>query len=244
MPRKRAWYEDCQSQIELAEDFILTCSEITKRLTEPQDREIASYRAGSNYKVIFESNIIENAGLSESETKQVVLENCEWNDLNELVDLFAELYIEFNKSDKEGKEWPEFPPIISYQGKKKGRMEVENHLLALLFAMQFVFSRLAWECYRTAKLLKRNFALATTGKYEEPNKKDEQEEVKLKPSAAVRWENLFPELFEDKPDSDIFSEKLIRLLHFTMARGLLTKSSKVGPGNYRIDNRTTDFVTL
>jgi Fic family protein len=68
--RHQPWYEDCGEQCALAARYISASNQRFK-WPGPVLDEIASYDLSTLYKVIYESNLIENAGMSLSDTKNL-----------------------------------------------------------------------------------------------------------------------------------------------------------------------------
>jgi len=109
MTRGRPWYEDWEEQCDLAERYTLAADQRYK-FSEAVIDEIISYNIGTFYHVIYESNLIENAGLSKSDTKKHI-EKIKVQDVKFPID----------KKD-----------IEKFAGKARKRKEVFLHYVALV----------------------------------------------------------------------------------------------------------------
>jgi Fic family protein len=174
MNNNRPWYYDWKTEIELACKFI----------NKGRATNFSGHTLKSNYEVyyelclgriIYESNLIESAGLSLSDTKKIVSKNNNLTNPGKRGQIIKQLEQELKK--KKGHKG-----YLSLSGKKRSTFEVYKHLMAILFA-------------------------------------------------------IF------KSPGSFFSESFIKKIHFIMASGLMPKDAGIDAGNYRIDNRTTDFQT-
>jgi Fic family protein len=174
MNNNKPWYSDWKTETELACKFIKKGRAIN----------FSGHTIKSNYeayyelclgKIIYESNLIESAGLSLSDTKKIVSKNNNLTNPGKRGLIIRKLEQELKKKNKH-------KGYISLSGKKRSTLEVYKHLMAILFA-------------------------------------------------------IF------KSPGSFFSEAFIKKIHYIMASGLMPKDAGIEAGNYRIDNRTTDFQT-
>jgi len=205
MPISLPWYHECEKQIGQANRLIRNVSYPRKSAQRSAyAKESLNFRSQSLFRVIFESNLIEKAGLSLRDTKKAILQDAPPDDKRKIKQLLAQL----NKQFQEAKAQPKRRNgNYLFARKRRPRREVVQHYLALKYAIEYIF---AW-----------HFAARAPGS---------------------EWKRLIPELSGSR--EKFFSEELIKKLHFIMGEGLMPEDAGIEAGFYRIDNRTTDFVTF
>ena len=187
----------------------------------PLEKEASNFSMASIMRLIFESNLLEKAGLSESDTKKLIRENDLFSDQAKTYRFTMaqikkyEQYLQSSKSTRQ---------IAIFQNRKKSYREVLLHFLAIEYSKICVkqyWVRLSKENIYLASITDRNYRHMIAPQ---------------SPLETIKRRHKHPFLF---------SERIIRQLHFLMANGLISmKDSGVEAGCYRIDARTTDFQTV
>ena len=229
------WYQDPSYWYSLADSYI---SASTKRSEDSVFKaELDAFREFNIAKVIFESNLIEGAGLPLGETRRVIQEH-----FPVLPASFDEFYqvrksLDFESLIKDGKILPEvfeaikekgfnpdkFIPSISMSGKQRSVIEVLQHYTSIILAMAYVFEY-------EANLLNRYFGQLL-------KREDLPKGFKEELQAHLKEKNITIINFEEIPAPVLFAQDRICAIHKRMANRILPKDAKVEAGEYRIDNR-------
>ena len=140
---REPWYKNPEYWFNKADEYIAAAHRIEKE--SPYYDEVESFSSLNSVRVIFESNSIEKAGLSEGETRKVILENYPqipdnfsiFRKLFGKSDIFAEMvsdpkYKEILQNINIGRhEENKIFPSFLMKNKSKGHREVLQHNLAL-----------------------------------------------------------------------------------------------------------------
>lgn len=199
--------------------------------------EFAAFERLSDWRLVFESNLIEGVGLPQGETRKIVEEYfplvpSTYEDFRHMTGTGIFSFMALAEEDlrrltdavKHGQLAAEqVKPCYSFAGKSKGTREVEQHFFALIDARA------------TALAFKRDLSLhrlltsllARHGEGPELMK-EWQERTGLKALEAREFPCLL-------------SEAVIRDLHATVAEGLMPEDAGVKAGEYRIDIRSVDY---
>lgn len=198
--------------------------------------QLKSFKLLSEVRLIFESNRIENAGASMSETKKLINEY-----FPEIPNDYASFYAIDPKMVHEilsGKRAKDFlskikelgislekaRPTVQFGKQSREFIEVAQHYLGYLNTenakLRFVYNYVA---------------------------NVEAREIKKKPSIKRKkeWKERFSKLDFDAISQPLpFSEEWIKFLHATISNNLLPKDAGVKPGEYRIDDRAAGIDTV
>jgi fido (protein-threonine AMPylation protein) len=217
----RPWREDCREQCELAAKYISLSNQRFK-WPGPVLDELASYDLSTLYPVISESNLIENAGMSLSDTKNLIAELRKKKLDNSL----------------------SLEDLVRFGGRTRKKKEVTFHYLALVssttVALQSLSARLL-KIYLHQKaedaVCGRPIILHQGTDHERYRELIEREINRY--HQVLRRGDL-----EDQPD--LFNETELQEYHRDMAHGLIAQHDGK-PGEYRrhpvITNGVTSFVT-
>lgn len=134
MNNNRPWYHDWKKEIDLAGKFF-SKSRLFNRLDQPLKSELDAFYESSIGRVIYESNLIEDAGLSLSDTKKIVGENNNITDPKKQEHIFRKLEQELSKKYRKNNR---NQGILSLSGKKRSTLEVYKHLMTILLAEIYV----------------------------------------------------------------------------------------------------------
>lgn len=203
---------------------------------DPIHEQLKSFHLLSIIRLIFESNRIENSGVSLSETRKLILDFYpeipstykEFKNVDAILldDIFSKKrMLDFFQSLKEsGIPEHSILPTFQFGDQSRSMLEVSLHYIGFLRleseAYKFISAR---EAFLMATAIKRNYS----------------EDLKSK------WEEAYPELDFDKIKfPNIFSEELIKTIHGKIARGLLPQDSGVEAGEYRTDERAAGLETV
>jgi Fic family protein len=229
MPNHRPWYEDWEAQCERAMAFFhayryVERRQLVKKEIPPHfEAEINAFDEFTRLKLIYESNRLERAGLSESDTKKLLLEDETFSDPQKVITITDNLHKNFNAAVSQGKPPPK---IIIFGKRKRTALEVFSHSLAISSALFWVNEYQTIPIER--ELYKRTVADRNAGE--------------LSSAQFLDFLNEF-EFDADHPPEliPLFSELRIRELHYIMGKRLMPRDAGVDAGFYRVDNRTTDF---
>ncbi len=202
----------------------------------PHHAEIQAFRELSSFRLIFESNLIEGAGLSQGETRKVISDHFP---------RIPSSYEAFRETAHSGLEFLTFPEkqlarmraairahdlsleevrlSFSFRGRSRGIWEVVQHFFAYLRAESMTLRyRSAWERYWLARHLR-------------DSEGDTRRRDRIWTNAT--GERRFPRLVAPR----LLTKKRVRDLHTTMAKGLLPKDAGVLAGEFRVDSRTVGY---
>jgi fido (protein-threonine AMPylation protein) len=234
---KGPWYKHKDFWVEKAFSYILPSIQAFK--DELYQKEIISFNFMNICRVIFESNLIEGAGLSEGETKKVIFEH--FPKIPASFDSFRELQ---NKKNKIGKIISEnefrnvmnaiilhdldptkIKPSIMMKGKSREYLEVVQHFRCLAKAIR--------HCSDYA-ILRIKYLLNIR------DKDDTKKHAQANDLSGIFKDKKIKEIL-DKPGPrgkpKALSEKIIKELHRIIADKLLPPDADVVAGEYRSDNR-------
>jgi len=231
MVSRQPWYKNPEYWFKKADDYVTATSRIRK--DSAYFGEIESFSTLNSIRVIFESNLIEKAGLPEGETRKVILEN--WPQIPDDFNIFSKLYsgtdiINEIISDKKIRELIQqfniartesnkiYPSIIM-KNKSRGQMEVLQHYMALNKAKLYSYMYIASMLYSWAEEDLRREGLS-------------EEEVQSTLQAKTGIKKAI-----QQEDTNLFSEDRIKGLHLTLAYSLMSQDANVEAGEYRIDIR-------
>jgi len=181
--------------------------------------ELESYSEFTKFRLIYESNRIEKAGLSEGDTKNLILGEksiqSEEDALKEARELIRQVV------DKRVKHSGKY---FVFEKKKRSEREVLQHYLALVHAKD--------ETLKHKKELEKKYPV---GPMPDPNDKE----------SSNKWFLSGISIFML---SSLFSDELIREIHAMLAYGLLPRNAGVPPGFYRegpvhVDDPEVSFVS-
>ncbi|NOZ20818.1 MAG: Fic family protein [Planctomycetes bacterium] len=197
----------------------------------PAHAEFRAFEQLSDWRMVFESNLLEGAGLSEGETRKVLAPHTR---------MVPSSYDDFRKMSCHGifglREMAEqderllagalqqhdkdIKPNYKFSGKSRGLREVEQHFFALIDARARAFE------FKQA-LSRRTLFLSLSRRYTDTSE------------LAREWEKLTGQAALAEPDApQLLSQKWLKELHATVAEGLLPDDAEVGAGEYRTDIRT------
>lgn len=227
----KAWYDQGDYWLNLANNYIIAYQQLPQEA--PQHVEVSSYKDFAGIKLIFESNCIENAGLSESETRKVILDHIpeipsNYNIYKKIVSIKKKTALFHYEIDElltnmaeRGIDLKELKITYSYSNKTKEAVEVLQHYGAYFMVVG-----------HTTDFMK----LFLIFYLQETNQLD----IITKKEKVIPMEYYKP--IVDWPD--LYSEDIIKNLHYQMAKGIMPKDSNVEAGEYRIDSRAVGFDTL
>ncbi len=215
------WYRNYNYWNELAHQYLSTYKNLPT--DAPHHYEIQNACQVLSYELIFESNLIENEGLSKGETRKVIeqffpkIEDIysPWDGVHltdsivEQLDQQAVQTINGHKLNRDI-----VKPSVTFAGKSKGVREVAQHYNAYLLAMNYVsmFKHEETKTYQVAQILQND-----------PPDWDYWVDI----WRNLSGQNTFPDQIE-RPK--LLTEERIKYLHETIADGLLDTGN---PGEYR-----------
>jgi fido (protein-threonine AMPylation protein) len=198
----------------------------------PHHSEIAAFQEFCAVKMLFESNLIEEAGLSEGKTRKVVAENFpripydfERFRAASLVTsgaLTTEEDVDrlFAAYEAHGLDEEKVIPSVSFHGRSRAVVEVLGHYTAYIIGRSAAleYSKRLQEYILLKVMLKR---------------------LGFRKRAGDLWDRLGGEARARAVQMPVlFTEDLIRQIQKTMAEGIEDDDWGVAAGEYRIDNRS------
>ncbi len=223
MNHKRPWYEDWKTQCETAEKYVHAINPVPRAIHEKKiEHELDAFRDFTIFKVIFESNRLENVGLSESDTKKLILSERSFKEPHKIIQILGEISEVFEEKIFQNN----FRPgVIVFEKKKRAALEVVRHYDAIFVALFYIYA--AQIAALDEKVKSIRISIPLNGKLD---------------SGGIQFDyrKIFPNL--GRTPLEFFNEELIRHLNFTMAHQLMPKDAGIEAGFYRIDNRVTDFT--
>jgi len=230
--RNVAWYQEVDEYVRNASDLLMHCQSIFQDANIAA--EIENFRELNIARLIFESNLIENAGLSYGETKKIIDES-----FPKIPSTYEGFCAMIHPKESLGdflsrKKWmnaiqalksnEKIIPSVSMKNKSRSWREVAQHYHAYLSTEirmnKYWLSMIAYHCQR---------ALGHPDTQESIKKTIEQwfKSIMDKGNVLTGW--------EDGPK--LLDQDFIKNLHAELAKGLLPTDAKVPAGQYRIDNR-------
>lgn len=203
---------------------------------DPIHIQLKSYKLLSEIRLIFESNRIENAGVSLTETRKLINEYfpeipCTYDefktlDTSEIEDLLIgrkfRPFVESLKS--KDLDCTRVHPTIQFGKQSRNFIEVAQHYVGYLYleAERARFRYLVY-AYQFAEHVKHNYS----------KKKEDN------------WKAQFDDLdFDTIKFPTIFTENFIKSIHKHIAKNLMPEDSMVDAGKYRIDDRAAGIDTV
>jgi fido (protein-threonine AMPylation protein) len=260
------WYNKDKHWHDIAGKYLIALNEVIRK--SDYREEIHSFIEFTMGKVIFESNLIEGAGLSEGETRKVI--NEVFPKIPHQFSLFKESIKgrgmsklfnskNFNNALKEvikhGLSPDKIIPTISMEGKSRQYVEVMQHYIALLMALahckDFQILSLATVYYEN--LRNSNYSQRDAAQKTIPIIDERISNLRLKVSAIndpgeLTIINSFIEVLEKSKNyvlldikANFLTEEIIKKIHKNLAEDLVPTDAGVPAGVYRIDNRSTGW---
>jgi fido (protein-threonine AMPylation protein) len=225
------WYRQHDRWAARANHYVDALARLPKN--EPHHRQLAAFADFSKSQFIFESNLIEGAGLPEGDTRKLV---------DQYFPKLPSSYEAFRESQQSlfdyivaaqklvesladtvhgsGLRPKRITPTFQFAKRSRPILEVARHSFALSQAILFTCEfGLEWVVYQTAK--------------DHPSIRTDPEFLKLFEEMKGKGELKQP---IDVPPQ-LITEEAVCTLHECMASGLLPKDAGVPAGQYRIDNR-------
>ena len=214
---KSAWYEGWQEKCAQATSYMN--SPDLKTPPDALKAELTTFRNFTVYKAVFESNRIEKAGLSESDTRKLIVD--EGYSLDQSPSAIDSIFLsrKLRATQSELSKTRKKQPIVIFRNKKREAREVILHKLAIDYA------RYLCPALKIKALI---------------GELDAAPRAKLLPGLVPVLNKLSRILSQEE---NLFSEKTIRDLHFLMANGLIRQDAGVPAGFYRQDPVKTDDQT-
>ena len=230
------WYERTDYWIKKADSYI----DAARQLSEPDLRQKAleSFLDLNVARVIFESNLIEGAGLTtEGQTRQVLKD---FPSIPNRIDMFMakRLPVMFNEiismdvlkrmarsMMSHGMKPENMHLSITMENKSRQYVEVVRHYFAMMEAQSQTMEFLNKLFIRILHLMKKENHLSA----------DEFESIIERLNIEIDSQDEDKSLAE--PNPILFSESGIKKIHELISEDLLPSEALVGPGEYRIDDR-------
>ncbi|MBI5348796.1 MAG: Fic family protein [Chloroflexi bacterium] len=226
------WYKQFRHWNNESQRYIAAYKRIPK--DSALQAEIRGYGKLCSMRLVFESNLLENAGLSEGETRKVLEDFPEVNrydafhkvgsllesvlnprqiSFEQVSHAFKEQGISFDKST----------PRLIFGKKSRQTLEVIQHYQALLLAEEFTLSfNMQLTLYYLSQIIRKQF----------PDRSDAEQKWR----EYLRLINEKENISSDITDPLLITEEVIRNVHKEIGEGLL-KDSQVPAGEYRDDVR-------
>ncbi len=245
MPTKSTgpWYSNFDYWSSLAEKYIRSYRKIPK--DAPHHAELNSFNEFTAYQLVFESNLIEHAGLPRRETRKVIQEHFphlpnSYEAMRRVHAIGKDQIVSLIESGgiEEALDYSEIVddlvPSISFANKSRKIMEVICHLMALyriqLVVIDFIVTLLR---ERSGELEKHKHRLEKARDNYEATGQFSKDLV-----LDVNSRTLTKKILSTKGRvPDLFTEDRIKELHQIIAEGLLPADAGVAAGEYRVDSR-------
>ncbi len=235
------WYNHQDYWVQRANRYIFSALQAFKE--NPYQKQIISFQMFNICRVIFESNLIEGAGLSEGQTKKAIFEH--FPSIPNSLELFNNLQNRTNLLEKmlsdsgfrnmlnailvHDLDPKVVIPRISMKGKSRAYREVIQHFRCMVDATEFC------KDYAVSRLNYHLFSSWRDKKNSNLKEKSDFEDFINKFEGTKIIELLKKPIPKSKPKA--ITERIINRLHSILAEGLLPDDAEVSSGEYRIDNR-------
>ena len=197
------WYKNYDFYKSEAEKYLDAYNNLPKN--EMINSEIENFNENSIFRLIFESNTIENAGTKTlGETKRILIGNKSSDEVLE------ELKI-INKTINS-----KIKPILSYIRKSKGQDEVIQHLTSIQSSKFYLNNFLSFQNNLKIKIIKKTPYLDPDGKYK---------------GIIYEYEPLV--FTENDTIPKLFSIEMIKDLHLLIGDDLMPLDSDLTAGEFR-----------
>lgn len=207
--RKTKQYIDVCDEVDIQIDNILTHNSIYAA-------EIVSFDSFQKISTVYESNLIEEAGLPKEATRKIITENFPHfpSDITFFKGEIQSKITSFAKSEAFSEVYigGKIKPSITFKNRNRNQLEVLQHYNAI---------ELAWK-FATAASIKLIF---------------EQLPLEVRKDITKKLNSKTDVLRLRAKDGEYITEDMLKRLHFVLAKGLMPKDSGVDAGSYRIDER-------
>lgn len=243
--RGKPWYERVDDYIRVANELIKYSPYL--REDESIKEEFRVFNEINVARLIFESNLIERAGMPYGETRRILEQDFSKvpSEPEEFYGLmlegqdFGSAFLSEKNLERmiacirQAGKGAEIFPSISMAGKSRSWREVYQHYKAYEFVECRKWSFwMSYQAFGMRKLLETDFIPADKKKSAKRLVTKVLKELD-KQSLLLGWES----------GPMLFDETFIKGIHLRIAQGLLPEDAKVPAGEYRIDNRIVGWDT-
>lgn len=210
------WYRKKQEYIDFCDSVDSEIEKIMLTENSIYSSEIVSFDGYQKISTVYESNLIEEAGMPKEATRKIITENYPnipteiaffKGDVQSKIFAFVEANVQLNENIKD-----KAKPSITFKNKNRDQLEVLRHYDAL---------NQAWTM-GTATSVKFLF---------------DQLEPKIRTDILDKIDNKKDLLRLKSKVGEFITENMIKKLHLTLAKGLMPENAGVDAGIYRIDER-------